>query len=269
MEQSTMDRRIYALAREYLLGIERVTPQMLERHLSPTQDRSNTTLAGIYRQLLESAQNAQMGRNVIGGSIGGIDNLAPLLCGFEPAEIVGQRWGGWEQVLDEIVEKLKPRGQIRRTPKSLWPRFCRTILSGAAFLARFDKSDDFYAWVDFFDQDDRARASLPMLLDHEIDGLGFPLACDFLKELGYVNFGKPDVHLKKIFATLRLSPREDDYEVFKAIVRVARNVGVTPYNVDKVFWLIGSGNFYLDEVEVGRHREDFIAHAQARGDAGL
>ena len=25
---------------------------------------------------------------------------------------------------------------------------------------------------------------------------------------------------------------------------MASNVGVTPYNVDKLFWLIGSGNIY-------------------------
>ncbi len=101
-----------------------------------------------------------------------------------------------------------------------------------------------------------------MLLSYEIDGFGFPLACDFIKELGYWDFGKPDVHLKKIFAALQLSPTENDYQVFKAIVRVARSVGVTSYNVDKLFWLIGSGNFYLDKIKVGQHRGEFIEYAQ-------
>jgi hypothetical protein len=55
--------------------------------------------------------------------------------------------------------------------------------------------------------------------------------------------------------------------VFKAVARVARNVGVTPYNVDKLFWLIGSGYFYNDEHigkkgRIGSRKEAFIALVQ-------
>jgi hypothetical protein len=32
------------------------------------------------------------------------------------------------------------------------PLFCRSALSGAAFLRRFDDADDFYAWVEVFDK---------------------------------------------------------------------------------------------------------------------
>ncbi len=38
-----------------------------------------------------------------------------------------------------------------------------------------------------------------MLLGREINGFGFALSCDFLKELGYEDFPKPDVHLRDIF----------------------------------------------------------------------
>ena len=83
--------------------------------------------------------------------------------------------------------------------------------------------------MDFFDEDERARPALPTLLEKEIDGFGFALACDFVKELGYENFSKPDVHVKDIFWALGLSPwGTNDYEVFKAVARVARNVNVTP-----------------------------------------
>ena len=54
--------------------------------------------------------------------------------------------------------------------------------------------------------------------------------------------------------------------VFKAIVRVARNVDVTPYAVDKVFWLIGSGNFYRTGLQIGGQRDAFIAYALERLD---
>jgi hypothetical protein len=65
-----------------------------------------------------------------------------------------------------------------------------------------------------------------------------------LKELGYINFPKPDVHLRDMFAALELCENEvDDYRLFKAIIRVAKNAGVTPYALDKLFWLIGRETF--------------------------
>jgi hypothetical protein len=63
-----------------------------------------------------------------------------------------------------------------------------------------------------------------------------------------------------------LSSTENSYTVFKAIVRVARNVGTTPFVVDKVFWLTGSGNFGHSGPQIGRHRDEFIAYAQERLD---
>jgi hypothetical protein len=85
-----------------------------------------------------------------------------------------------------------------------------------------------------------------------------------------VNFAKPDVHLHDIFRALKLSsPKADDYEVFKAVVRVANHAKVTPYNADKLFWLIGSGYFYEDrqigdDGRIGNHKAEFIAYAQSR-----
>jgi thermostable 8-oxoguanine DNA glycosylase len=137
-------------------------------------------------------------------------------------------------------------------------------------MTQFSSAGEFCAWIEFFDRDDRARAALPLLLAKEIDGFGFALACDFLKELGYANFAKPDVHLREIFIGIKLcQPNASDYNVFKAIVRVANSAQVTPYNVDKLFWLIGSGNFYDDKHigkngRIGGHKREFIAYAQAK-----
>ena len=261
-DQAQRDRRAYALAREYLLSIEGVTPDMLERQLSYSLDDRPDSLSGIYRQLLGSATSPGMSPKVIGQAIGGIDNLSSLLGGFQPAAVVGKYGNDWEAVLDDIVTELKPSGQIRRSPRSLWPRFCKTIISGAEFLAQFEDASDFYDWVETFDRDDRSRPALPIFLSHEIYGVGFPVACEFIMDLGYSNYCKVDVHIKKIFSALGLCPTEDNYQVFKAMVRVAGNVGVTPYNVDQVFWLIGSGSFFRCGIEVGRHRGAFIEHAK-------
>ena len=70
-----------------------------------------------------------------------------------------------------------------------------------------------------------------------------------------------------IFWAIGLSPfGANDYEVFTAVARVARNADVTPYNADKLFWLIGSGYFYHDPDigKIGGHKKAFIEVAKAR-----
>jgi len=267
------DKKAYELAKDFLLqlNVEGVTAELLDKYLRPSEIMPRLhTIPEIYRHILLSAQNANMKAGVIGKAIGGIDRLGPVLCDFRPDDILAKFPDGWEQVLDEIERELKPAGKVRRTPKSLWPRFCQTILSAAHFTGQFTTADDFYRWADFFDRDDRARVALPMLLDKEIAGFGFALACGFLKDLGYSNFAKPDVHLRDIFISLQLcNPKADDYQVFKAIVRMAKHVGVTAYNADKLLWLIGSGYFHDDkhignEGKIGNHKTEFIALAQTQ-----
>ena len=34
---------------------------------------------------------------------------------------------------------------------------------------------------------------------------------------------------------------------------------VTPYKIDRIMWIICLKNFYLDEILVGKHKEDFIS----------
>ncbi len=266
-QQQERDTIAYALAREYLLSLDPVTEEMLERHVASADNpRGVDSIAGVYRQLVQSAQNANMKARVVGGAIDGIERLGRVLCRFDPAGVKAKYGTDSERLLSDIVAKLKPRGQVRRGAKCIWPKFCQSVLSAAAFISQFDSVADFVAWVGFFDKDDRARPALPMLLASEVYGIGFPLACDFLKELGYQDFCKPDVHLKKILEALHLSESDNDYVVFKAIVRIARSNNTTPYAVDKTFWLIGSGNFYHDGIKTGRRSEDFIAFYERRTD---
>ncbi len=270
MNREQLDRSAYSLAKEFLLrlDVEEITSELIEKylHLSRLTPRPQT-IASIYERILESAQNANMKAGVIGSSIGGVEKLSQVLFDFAPSRVL-EHYSFWESILDDIEAQLKPRGRIRRTSRSLWPKYYQTILSSARFLSQFASADDFYDWIDFFDEDERARPAMPMLLAQEIDGFGFALACDFLKELGYENFAKPDIHIKDIFRALRLCERSgSDYEVFKAVTRVARHVGVTPYNVDKLFWLIGSGYFYDDEQigsrgRIGSRKAEFIRVAK-------
>lgn len=266
-----IDKKAYQLAKDYLpsKSIEGVTPTIIDKYLNPLSlNPKPTSKEEIYQRILDSAQNANMKAGVIGRALGGVEKLSIVLEGFNPRAVIDKYADDWKCILDDIVRKLKPRGVIRRMPRSIWPHYCQTIISAANFIEQFPSASDFFNWVDFFDKDDRARASLPMLLGQEIEGFGFALSCDFLKEMGYVNFPKPDVHLRDIFTALILCPdKPNDYQLFKAVIRVADHAGVSAYDADKVFWLIGSGYFYNDyqignQGRVGSRKKEFIKYAK-------
>lgn len=259
MSSANRDKQVFNLAESFLTSLTTkdgapVTQEMLNKYFQVEKPK---TLAEIYFRLLLSAQNANMKAGVIGGSIDGIENLRNVLCDFEPKAVIQKYGDNSQQVFTDIKKQVKPRGKVNNN--GLWSRYCDTILSGARFLAQFQSAEDFYQWTNWFYEDERARPALPLLLKEEISGFGFALACDFLKEVGFLEYGKPDTWLRKIFVSLELcSPEATDSELLKAIIRVAQNAGVTPYKVDKVFWLIGSGNFYLDGKKTRRNAEKFI-----------
>lgn len=273
MTELNNDKVLFAFATKFLIR-ELKCPdagKIIESYLSmPDKSRTPVSIRRIYLGLLGSAQNANMTASVIGGSLdGGVDSLGKVLFDFDPAKVAAAFNGDPERLLDEIIKVLKPRGQIRKGPRSIWPKYCRTILSAATFLSQFKNGKDFNEWANHFYPDPRSRAALPMVLEAEIEGIGYPLACDFLKELGYINYGKPDVHIMEIFAGTGLCPEgASPYQFQKVISRIAEAANVSAYAVDKVFWLIGSGKFYNHPAlkSIGRKKAKFIAeHNDSRG----
>ena len=113
-------------------------------------------------------------------------------------------------------------------------------------------------------------AALPLILAAETEGIGYPLACDFLKELGFVDYGKPDVHVIDIFVGIGICKKgASPYHVQKIISQIAMETDVSSYNVDKLFWLIGSGKFYKhpeigNNGLIGRKKAQFVAEYNAR-----
>jgi hypothetical protein len=273
MNQEDIDKFVYSEAKKFLLDlcIADVNSSLIEKYLNPASlQQPPDSIPKIYERILESAQNANMKSGVIGRAIGGIKNLSQVLFRFDPEKVLRRYDNDWEKLLDDIERKIHPTGKIRRTNRSIWPQYCRTILSGAEFISQFVSAADFFEWVDFFDQDNRARPSLPMLLSREISGFGFALGCDFLKEMGYVNFPKPDVHLRDIFQGIGLCvEKPDDYILFKSIIRVSLHAQVTPYDADKIFWLIGSGYFYDDPQignngRIGSNKKEFVEKTKTK-----
>jgi len=197
-------------------------------------------------------------------TIGDIDPLAPFFFDFDPLLTHRHYDLDWKKLFRRIKRRHKPPGPMEIANEgSYWVVFCKGALSGAAFLASFASFEAVDAFIRGFQHHDLALPALPMILEREIYGLGFALSCDFLKECGYTEYGKPDVHVKDILHGLGLVESRDDYEVFKCLLRMARACEELPAVVDKVLYLIGSGKI-ASEVKIGRQKKAFIDLMKAR-----
>ena len=265
-------KKIYKAAKRFL--IERIpskdAKEILDSYLElPDQSREPVDIPDLFRHLLESAQNTNMKPGVIGESIGGFNKLGNALYSFDPRKTLKKFEGSPNVLLDHIVKTLKPRGKIRNMPRSIWPKYCKTILSAAVFFNQFTSGEEFYEWANSLYSNKRSMPALPLILAAEIEGIGYSLACDFLKELGFIEYGKPDVHVIEIFVGIGLCPpKPSPYQVQKVISQIAEASGVSSYNVDKLFWLIGSGKFYNHKQmgkdgRIGKMKEEFIEQRSA------
>jgi len=159
----------------------------------------------------------------------------------------------------QLFYKFQENFEIKNceSPRNLWRQFAKSIISSCEFMNNFSSVDEFDSFINTFSKNELTRAALPMLLEKEIGGMGFALACDFLKELGYPDYPKPDVHLMDIFCGLGIC-KPNQYDVFKAIVSMARASERTAYYVDKTLWLICSGFFYKDNIRIPGRKAEFI-----------
>jgi hypothetical protein len=266
ISQQQIDIHIYRLAERYLLSLPGVTREMLDRRLAPDPAAQRPDdMRGVYLGMLRSLQSPQAMPRVIGGSVGGVERLGAVLFDFDPARVAAAYSADADscaRMFAEIKEKLSPTGKLRDAPNSTWPKYCKAAASGAAFLARFDDASSFYRWVEAHDIDVEQRIEAAAEIEKHVYGMGFALAGDFLKGLGFHNFSKPDVHLKDIFPAARLSSSTRDRDLFRAISRIASNAGASPYAVDMLFWLVGSGDFSPDGPHFPGTKTRFIAMAR-------
>lgn len=222
-----------------------------------------TDLSEIYFTLLKSISNKQGMPNAIGD----VRRLSSVLFAFSPAKI-HERYGlDWETLFDEIKARIKPQSRMKKdVPQNYWVVFSKGALDGAAFLSKFESGDHFAETVSEFANSEILVAAFPTLLEREIHGLGFALACDFLMECGWPEYAKPDVHTKKILSGTGLADGTD-FGTFKAIRLIAKHIGERPYAVDKLIWLAGSGNLYHRRKKFKTGCEEFLRFYGKQGAA--
>lgn len=162
-----------------------------------------------------------------------------------------------ESLLEKFCDSFNVSMDSVESRHSLWRKYAKSVMSACEFLNSFNDANDFDEFVSQFAYNECSAAALPMLIEREVFGMGFALACDFLKGLGYTEYPKPDVHVMDMFSAFGLCDRKA-YNAYKAVIEMARAVNETPYKVDTIFWLIGSGEFYRQGIRIGSNKAKFI-----------
>ena len=242
-------------ARKYLLLCEGVSENMLDKHLTLWQSSKKNTKQDIYKSFLNHAKNRQSMPNTIGD----IEKLSDILFSFNPKK-VSDTYSSHIDLLEKIISlKINTPTPIDITnPKSHWVVFSKSIISSAKFLTNFKSPVAFHDFIESFYCNAHSRLALPLLLKEEIDGFGFALACDFLKENGYNGFVKPDTHLNDICRAAGITASLTDFGVFKDVISYCEGKNIIPYEFDKLIWLVGSGSFYLNKFIAKTNKQEFI-----------
>lgn len=257
MDLKEKNQIVYRTACRYLYELkpEQIASDELQKYYVGDR-RDFCTLQDVFEQLIHSAQNYQRMPNVIKYQERR-DRIKNILYDFDLERIS-------QYDVKELYLKFRNEFNVTSADNNFnsWHKWTKSIVDAAKFLSDFKDIDDFKSFLTQFDYNLLTRMALPLLISTKISGMGFALACDCLKELGYTSYPKPDVHLIQVFVGAGLSSKET-ISVFEAIVRMADDCKeidpeVTPYKIDKVIWLICSGRFYLDGISIGRHKEEFI-----------
>jgi len=239
---------------------QRIDGSLLREYMSPSEGRNPRTITQAYRSLVDSIQNRQGMPN----SIGSLDRLSGVLCAFDPKAVLASYPDGWSDLFAAIEHDVRPASRMdKENNHNFWVIFCKACLSAAKYLTRFETLADFLRYVQDFDTNPNTRPALPLLIGHEVFGVKFALACDFLKEIGFSNYSKPDTHLTDIFTGLGLCEGAP-LDVFRAVTEMSVDVRETPYAVDKVFWLIGSGNLYRHGRTFHTDKQEYVRIALSK-----
>ncbi len=223
----------------------------------------------LFYKMLVSLSNRQGFNNFIGKDT--LKKSKSILFEYNAVNTYNE----YKDKKDLLIKRIREISgkELRVGKRHIGSQYADGIISIAKFLSRFKSLEEFDKFVESFSKND--VAALPALLAMEIKGYGFALACDALKESGYKQYGKPDVHIKEIFAGINLIEEKDDLETFRMIQRIAQasktiriknKYQIEPAVVDKVFWIIGSGKYneYNDKhkdkeiIEANRQRDEFI-----------
>ena len=248
---------IYKIAYEYLVSIlpEGVCESDLDGYFFVSKCG---TLEKVFERFIQSAQNANRMPNTIKYEERK-QEVEGLLFGFDYSKVK-------DLSVDELYNSFRNKFNVttQDSKTNLWYKWSRSIIDCSKFVSEFKDFKQFDDYIEENSVDFDKKVKLIDNISEKIFNMSKALIPDALKEMGYLNFAKPDIHTIDICFELGISPDKNETNVLKALTILAQDNGITPYKADKVLWLICSGTFYNQKIKGGKHKTDFIEFAKTK-----
>lgn len=235
-------------------------------------------ISQVFAQMAFHAQNATLISNIVRFE----HNLAFLddvLCGFDPKTFLEKYpEDNRDASVNRIVEDLRydpaaGKGLKWNSSKSkeenkdaIMKRYANSLLDCAAYLNRFHSRQDFLEDLKNHYKNKDYKTLIEYFRNNVQSGFSVALTCDFLKEFdaAFCDLPKPDIHIKDTLCALKgrnygyYNNKTREYacigemqEITAEINRSLKDANrkpITVYQLDRMIWLICSGNFYLDNI---------------------
>ena len=222
------------------------------------------------QRLASSLQNSGMMHNSIrfNESKERYDHIKKVLCDFDAKKVL-KKYNDWKDLYDALTNKGDlDNGTQKDTndKKTNWGKYAKGLYDGVVFLEKKDGNQMITNLCESPVEDYELVNKIEEIkkIEKNIHGLGFALVCDWLKECGCTWLAKPDTHIKivcsaisKVIDPNKVNAEMTDIDIIKFVFKFAKGIqpdhpDATAYKLDKIIWLICTGNFYLQKDKIGR-----------------
>jgi len=257
-----ISKKFYKISYEYLLNNlpQGITKEILETYLISNHDEYDN-LNNIFKKLTESSRNYQSMPNTINYTKNK-DIIDKILCEYDYKKILKK------YNVDLLYEEFKNNITFNNntSKKNNWYKWTSSIIDSAEFISQFETIDDFKNYINCFSYNELTKLALPFSISIEIKGIGYAIACDFLKEIGLEEYCKPDTHIIDVLSKVGFFTKNENNllktqcDAFKTCVKLAKEAEVTPYRLDKIIWLICTGEYYMHNIKTIRRKKEYIEY---------
>lgn len=163
-----------------------------------------------------------------------------ILCNFKLNTVRAKYGNDVEELWKDLCSQCVPDSE--QSPKGAWYKFARNIITLGAYLSEFSDIDELYQEFEKAESPEE-KIKLVNKVSAQVSQWGFAMASNWIKDMGMTGYCKPDQHIRAIIDGI-YQTGDNMKTVFKKVIEVANQCNVSPFKLDRVLFLVGSGDFY-------------------------
>lgn len=163
-----------------------------------------------------------------------------VLCGLSLNAVRAKYGDDVNKLWNDFCTQVVPNSE--QSPRGAWYKFAENIITLVAYLSEFRDIDELYAVFEKA-QSVEEKINLINTVSAKVKWWGFAMASNWIKDMGMTEFCKPDQHVRAIINGI-YQTGENEKKIFAKVIEIAKKCNVSPFVLDRVLFLVGSGDFY-------------------------